>query len=194
MNKFKSLAAILSLALFTGCQSTSTVGGGAGEEGNSAVDGTVENKPLVIDDNTVRLNPNDTIDGEFSHGLLPNEFVNGERISHNFKPVYFAYDSANIEVVEKKKLKILAGFMESNVNLYLIVEGYCDERGSEEYNRSLSERRGLAVKDFLESLAPSIQTRINTIGYGEEKPVDTATTKEAYSKNRRAEFIIISKR
>lgn len=194
MNKFKILVVSLTLYLFVGCQSTSTAGGGTGESSQAAVNGTSENQSLNVDDNTIRLNPNDTIDGEFSRGLLPNEFVDGERINHNFLPVYFAYDSANIEQVENSKLKMLAGFLESNANLFLIVEGYCDERGSEEYNRALSERRGLAVKDYLENAAPSITARINTIGYGEERPVDTATTQEAYAKNRRAEFIIISKR
>ncbi|MCH2205072.1 MAG: OmpA family protein [Lentisphaerales bacterium] len=194
MNKFKILVVFLSLALFTGCQSTSTTGGGSGATSETAVNGTSENLQLSVDDNTIRINPNDTIDGEFGRGLLPNEFVNGEKINHNFLPVHFSYDSARIEQGENRKLKMLAGFLESNSNLFLIVEGYCDERGSEEYNRALSERRGLAVKDFLESVAPSITARINTVGYGEERPVDTATNQEAYAKNRRAEFIIISKR
>lgn len=190
----KSVFALLLLVLFTGCQSTSTVGGGSGEEVETSISGSGQNKPLEIDDNTIRLNPNETIDGEFGQGLLPNEFVNGERINHNFRAAYFAYDSAKIEQGDLRGLKMLAGFLESNSNLYLIVEGHCDERGSEEYNRALSERRALAVKDFIEGIAPSVSSRINTVGYGEEKLADSALTEEAHAKNRRAEFILISKR
>ncbi|MCM8528643.1 MAG: OmpA family protein, partial [Lentisphaeraceae bacterium] len=110
------------------------------------------------------------------------------------KPVYFAYDSAVIRNEEVAKLKMLAGFLESNPNLFLIIEGHCDERGSEEYNRALSERRALAIKAFVEKNASSVSPRINTIGYGEEKLADTALTNLAHAKNRRGEFIIISKR
>ena len=194
MTKTESVFVLLLLVLFTGCQSTSTVGGGSGESHETSITGSGDNKPLHIDDNTIRLNPNDTIDREFSQGLLPNEFVNGEKINHNFRPAYFAYDSARVEKGDYKGLKMLAGFLESNNNLYLIIEGHCDERGSEEYNRVLSERRALAVKDFLEEISPSIKIRINTIGYGEEKLADSALTQEAHAKNRRAEFILISKR
>ena len=194
MAKLRYLSALFILAVFTGCSSTSTSGaGGTGQ--NEASKNKTTNPPLEIEDNTIRLNPNDTIDGSFGQGILPNEFVDGERINHNFLPVYFAYDSAKIEGADNNRLlKMLAGFLESNTNLFLIVEGFCDERGSEEYNRVLSERRALAVKSFLESAAPSIQTRINTNGYGEEKLADPAVTNEAHAKNRRAEFIIISKR
>ena len=183
---------IVSLIGLTGCSSTSTAGAGGAPQASSNVNG--QSEAFTIADNTIKLNPNETINNQFSEGLLPNEFVNGERINHNFLPVYFAYDSANIESSENSKLKMLAGFLESNANLFLIVEGFCDERGSEEYNRALSERRALAIKSLLESAAPSIQARINTVGYGEERPADPAATPEAYAKNRRAEFIIISKR
>ena len=193
MSKFKLFLSLFVLVAMTSCKTTSTSGGAGSTAGTTAATATGEG-PLVVADNAIRLNPNQTIDDQFGLGILPDEFVDGEKINHNFQPVYFSYDSAKIESAENSKLKMLAGFLESNQNLFLIVEGYCDERGSEEYNRALGERRALAVKTFIQNAAPSVQARINTMAYGEEKPVDTATTAEAYARNRRAEFIIISKR
>lgn len=193
MLKLTQFLVIVSALFLFGCKTTKSGGTGAdGSKPDSMVDGT--DKPFSVTDNTVKIDPNETINSEFGRGLLPDDFVNGERINHNFKPVYFAYDSAVVREEEMSKLKMLAGFLESNPNLFLIIEGHCDERGSEEYNRALSERRALAVKDFVERNARSIATRINTIGYGEEKPADPGKSNMAHARNRRAEFIIISKR
>ncbi len=189
----------LSAGLFCSCSSQSagsaTGGGATGPKSgnNLGVKGTAQ-KPFTLDDNTIKINANKTINEEFGNGLLPNEFVNGERINHNFSATYFSYDSAVVHQQEVQKLKMLAGFLESNQNLFLIIEGHCDERGSDEYNRALSERRALAIKDFLEKTAPSLNARINTIGFGEEKLAEQGTTESAHTKNRRAEFVIISKR
>ena len=192
MTKNLLLVFISLVLLSAGCKTAGKSGGAVSGEGPTPVDGTDE--PFSINDNTVKIDPNETIGTDFGRGLLPDEFVNGERINHNFKPVYFAYDSAVIRNEEVAKLKMLAGFLESNPNLFLIIEGHCDERGSEEYNRALSERRALAIKAFVEKNASSVSPRINTIGYGEEKLADTALTNLAHAKNRRGEFIIISKR
>ncbi|MCM8540954.1 MAG: OmpA family protein [Lentisphaeraceae bacterium] len=193
MTKSLILTFLTASLLAVGCK-TAGKSGGAAANGNSpaVVDGTDE--PFSVNDNTVKIDPNETIGTDFGRGLLPDDFVNGERINHNFKPVYFAYDSAIIRQEEVAKLKMLAGFLESNPNLFLIIEGHCDERGSEEYNRALSERRALAIKEFVEKNASSVSPRINTIGYGEDKLADTALTNIAHAKNRRGEFIIISKR
>ena len=194
MNK-PLILALLSLSLvFASCKTAGKSGGSTSSETEApkVVDGTDE--PFRVNDNTIKIDPNETIGSEFGRGLLPDDFVNGERINHNFKPVYFAYDSAVIRQEEVAKLKMLAGFLESNPNLFLIIEGHCDERGSEEYNRALSERRALAIKDFVEKNASSVSPRINTIGYGEDKPADSSNTDFAHAKNRRGEFIIISKR
>ncbi len=194
MLKYLQFTILAASLILVGCKSTQK--GGAATGGSAAATGgtPISEEPFKVNDNTIPINPNKTITDKFGTGLLPDEFVNGERINHNFKPVYFAYDSAVIRAEEKNKLKMLAGFLESNPNLFLIIEGHCDERGSEEYNRALSERRALAVKDFIESSASSVSARINTIGYGEEKPADTGSDNTAHARNRRAEFIIISKR
>ena len=194
MFKYLQLTILAACLVLTGCKSTQKSGGGA-TGGSEATGGKpITEEPFKVNDNSIPINPNKTISDKFGNGLLPDEFVNGERINHNFKPAYFAYDSAVVRADEKAKLKMLAGFLESNPNLFLIIEGHCDERGSEEYNRALSERRALAVKEFVETSASSVSARINTIGFGEDKPADTGTDNMAHARNRRAEFIIISKR
>ena len=195
MLKFLNSLLLVSIFFLAGCKTKEGGGAAAAGSDNPAQGGNPElEEPFKVTDNTVPIDANETINDKFGRGLLPDEFVNGEKINHNFKPAYFAYDSAAIRNDEVNKLKMLAAFLESNPNLFLIVEGHCDERGSEEYNRALSERRALAVKEFVEKHASSVSPRINTIGYGEEKLADPGQDNMAHARNRRAEFIIISKR
>ena len=104
--------------------------------------------------------------------------------------VYFAYDRSTIGTSERSKVEALAKYLLENTQYHVIVEGHCDERGSDEYNRTLGERRALAVKDYLVNLGVGAE-RIETVSYGEEKPaVPDATTDSQHGKNRRAEFVI----
>jgi len=72
----------------------------------------------------------------------------------------------------------------------IMIEGHCDERGTEEYNLGLGDKRANSARDYLVSLGVSA-TRIKTISYGEERPFDPAHTEEAWAKNRRAHFVLI---
>lgn len=102
--------------------------------------------------------------------------------------IYFSYDKYSIGTSEKAKLDQVAKYMQANPKIGLIIEGNCDERGSAEYNRSLGERRALAVKDHL--IAIGLQgERMQTISYGEEKPAVTGTGEAVFSKNRRADLV-----
>lgn len=104
--------------------------------------------------------------------------------------VYFGYDKSTVGASEQYKVEALAKHLLANPNYYVIVEGYCDSRGSDEYNRALSERRALAVKSYLISLGVA-EGRVRTVGFGEEKPaVPQATTEVEHAKNRRAEFVL----
>ena len=104
--------------------------------------------------------------------------------------VYFAYDRATVGTSERPKLETLANYMLQHPTYCAVVEGHCDERGSEEYNRGLGERRALSVRDYLTSLGVDA-TRVETVGYGEEQPaVPNAMSEAQHSRNRRAEFVI----
>jgi peptidoglycan-associated lipoprotein len=103
--------------------------------------------------------------------------------------VYFGYDSAAVGPSEMPKIEQVASHMLSHPNYRVIIEGHCDERGSDEYNRALGQQRAFVVRDLL--LSKGIEEgRIETVSYGEEKPVVPNATDEAgHQKNRRAEFL-----
>lgn len=103
--------------------------------------------------------------------------------------VYFAFDRSYIGSSQRSKVEKVAEFLENNSQYSVLIEGHCDERGSDEYNRALGERRALSVKDYLVSLGVD-EDRIETVSYGEEKPVvSDAATAEEHARNRRGEFI-----
>ena len=99
----------------------------------------------------------------------------------NFPIVYFGYDRATITSEERPKLDKVAAYLQKYPQLYLIIEGHCDERGTLEYNRGLGERRAIGVKKYIESQGISGE-RIRTISYGEEK----LAVPNEHTKNRRA--------
>lgn len=102
--------------------------------------------------------------------------------------VYFDYDSADLSQAARNGLNKNYDLLKKSGDR-LEIEGHCDERGSDEYNLALGERRAKAVKSYLVTLG--IQPdRLTTISYGKEKPADPAHTEEAWAKNRRAEFMI----
>jgi peptidoglycan-associated lipoprotein len=103
--------------------------------------------------------------------------------------VHFAFDSAAVLTKEQSKLIIVSEKLKSDPSAKLLIEGHCDERGTEEYNRALGERRALALREAL--VAAGIDPeRIRTISYGKDKPADTGHDEAAWSKNRRGEFIL----
>ena len=101
--------------------------------------------------------------------------------------IYFSYDSAVVGAAYDDMIKALADYIKANPTYHLSIGGHCDERGSDEYNRSLGERRALSVKEALGALgiAPD---RVTTVSFGEDKPAVTGSGNEVYAKNRRADF------
>jgi len=116
--------------------------------------------------------------------------MNEDRAALAAYTIHFAFDSAAIKSSEKPSLESVAAALKSDVSAKLLIEGYCDERGTEEYNRSLGERRSLAAREALakDGIDPS---RIRTISYGKDKPADTGHDEAAWGKNRRDEFILL---
>ena len=102
--------------------------------------------------------------------------------------VYFEFDSATILANEKSKIESVADYMKkAPAENDLLVEGHCDERGTEEYNRALGERRALSIRERLTSLGVAA-IRIQTVSYGKDKPLDPEHNEAAWQKNRRGEF------
>jgi peptidoglycan-associated lipoprotein len=103
---------------------------------------------------------------------------------------HFAYDSAAVRKSEKANIQAVAAALKADSSAKLLIEGHCDERGTEEYNRSLGERRALALRGAL-AKAGIDPSRIRTISYGKDKPVDPGHDESAWAKNRRGEFVLL---
>jgi peptidoglycan-associated lipoprotein len=104
-----------------------------------------------------------------------------------FGVVYFDFDSAQVNPGERSKLEAVAAYLRDNAGVGLVVEGHGDERGSNEYNLALGERRALAVRAYLVGLGVD-GSRVQTKSLGEEQPVALGHDEASWSQNRRASF------
>jgi peptidoglycan-associated lipoprotein len=103
--------------------------------------------------------------------------------------VYFDFDNATLDYQAQELLKQKAMWLRDNPDANAVIEGHCDERGTNAYNLALGERRAESTKAFLVNLGIS-GARLTTISYGEEKPLDMGQNEEAWAKNRRAAFVL----
>jgi peptidoglycan-associated lipoprotein len=107
-----------------------------------------------------------------------------------FKDIHFDFDKYDIRPDAKPILEDIASWLLKNPPTKLSIEGHCDERGTNEYNLALGDRRAKSARDYLVALGiPS--NRIEIISYGEEKPLCTEETEECWAKNRRSHFVIL---
>ncbi len=107
--------------------------------------------------------------------------------ARSMKDIYFNYDSYELRASDQPTLQADAAFLKSHSNTRFTVEGYCDERGSIEYNLALGENRANSVKQALLHLGISAGS-IKTISYGKEKPICTEHNEACWQQNRRAHF------
>ena len=107
----------------------------------------------------------------------------------DFAPVYFAFDASNLKDSELAKIEAVAQHLQANPTRVVMVEGNCDERGSNEYNLTLGDLRAGSVRDYLLRLGIAAE-RVQTKSYGEEKPAVAGSGESVWSKNRRGEFAI----
>lgn len=105
--------------------------------------------------------------------------------------VYFDFDKFNVKPQYTANINKVADYLKAHPTDSLLVEGHTDDRGTEEYNLALGERRALSVRDRLVSAGVS-GDRITTISYGKEKPAVIGNTEEAHAKNRRGVFVLLS--
>jgi peptidoglycan-associated lipoprotein len=116
---------------------------------------------------------------------VPKEFM----AVASLKEVYFDFDKYDIRAEDAKTLDANAAWLKSNADNLVLIEGHCDERGTNEYNLALGERRAKATMNYL--VSQGIQAnRITIISYGEERPVCNEKTEACWAKNRRANFLV----
>ena len=109
-----------------------------------------------------------------------------------FQPVFFPLDSSELDDAGRAIVSANADIMKKYPSWVVTIEGHCDERGTAEYNLALGELRAVAVKTYLVALGVSAD-RLRTVSYGKEFPFDMGHSETAWSKNRRAHFVITSK-
>ena len=130
-------------------------------------------------------------DGQFATGVPFDQDPNFVRCTDvDFEPVYFGFDASNLQQSEMAKVEKVAAHLKQTGRV-VIVEGNCDERGSNEYNLSLGEIRAIAIRDYLVTLGVDAE-KIQTKSYGEEKPAVVGANEAAWSKNRRGEFAVFA--
>jgi peptidoglycan-associated lipoprotein len=109
-------------------------------------------------------------------------------VTSSLGDVFFDFDKSELRADAREQLKTNYHWLEENGSRKVVIEGHCDERGTNEYNLALGERRANSTKDYLVNLgaAPS---RLNTVSYGEERPFAVGHNEEAWAQNRRAHFV-----
>jgi len=185
------LAALMA-ATSTGCKTkpkniTPIPGGNASVAGSGSLlgrdsSGTVNGGGDVV---TVDQSGNIGLSGldEFENMLMDRDALAAQT-------VYFEVDRSEIHPDDLGKVEAVAGILAQDAQNKVLIEGHCDERGTEEYNRALGERRALSVRDALSGLGVSAD-RVRTMSFGEDRPADPGLNDAAYSRNRRGEFVLL---
>ena len=146
---------------------------------------TFQPGPTIYPQENPNVKPNTGIpEGDYPYGMIP------DRAALAAYTIHFAFDSAVIRNSEQASLQSVASALATDPNTKLLVEGNCDERGTDEYNRSLGERRALAAREALAKLNVD-PMRVFTRSYGKDKPVDTGHDEAAWQKNRRDDFVLL---
>ena len=120
-------------------------------------------------------------------GSMKEEVVPTHDHMAGMENVYFDFDQFTLSAAARDTLAGNAKYLKMNDGVQVVIEGHCDERGSDEYNLALGESRAIAAKNYLVSLGVSAK-RLSVISYGEEKPAMKGSNESAWAKNRRAEF------
>lgn len=137
------------------------------------------------------------VDGDYVTGIPLGErfegganFLGDDVVKGQFPPLYFGFDSYSVSSAEMPKIQQVATALRDNSSSRLIIAGFTDERGTQEYNRGLGERRAQAVRQALVE-AGIASDRIQTVSFGSEMPADPASNEAAWAMNRRAEFGVV---
>ena len=181
--KFSTVMAVLAVSLAvvtTGCK-YDKAGKGSGVNG----DGTDGQDISSANSSSMEGSLSDAAEGKF-------EDLYTRCTDVNFEPVYFGFDSTVVPQGELGKIDAVVQHLNSRQDRVVVVEGNCDERGSNEYNMSLGENRSIIIRNYLVQSGIAAN-RIQTRSYGEEKPAVEGHDESAWSRNRRGEFAIYQK-
>jgi len=131
----------------------------------------------------------ESLDARASSMEKGQEILEG-RTSGPLLPVYFDFDKSNIKQDQRARLEKNAEYLKQNKSAKVRIEGNCDERGTNEYNMALGERRAINAKKYLANLGIH-SDRLHTISYGEEKPLLHGHDELSWAQNRRDDFVLV---
>ena len=138
--------------------------------------------------------PTDFVDPQPAEEVIPTEIEALNRWAQekgHIRDAFFNYDEATLDGAAQEALQSSATWLKGQGAAYnLLIEGHCDERGTEQYNLALGDRRANTAKDYLATLGINAG-RIRTVSYGEERPFDAGHDDGAWSKNRRAHIVLV---
>ena len=126
---------------------------------------------------------------------LPADAEEANRVAQSrgyVQDAFFGYDEAALSADAQAALTGSANWLKKNGQYNLLIEGHCDERGTEQYNLALGDRRANIVKDYLSTLGVDA-SRMRTVSYGEERPFDAGHDDASWAKNRRAHLVLVGK-
>jgi len=204
-SKLGSIALVLILSLSAGCKkgqkNYTPLPGYSGTPGASSGIGKGQPilppaRPLNPDgagsngsDAATGVNNPDGVNGQPSREEIEGMLANREQFKAN--TVYFDFDKSVVKADGKENIQAVASYLKAHSDNKVAIEGHCDERGTEEYNRSLGERRALSARDALIAVGIGAD-RVVTRSFGEDKPAELGHDEAAWGKNRRGEFILLT--
>lgn len=178
---------VASVSLFnTGCAKKPVDSAGNGEAVSVPTTVTPSSTPTRDTGDTAGIyEPIDSGESSVSSEIKISE----GRTHEGLLPIYFDFDKSNVRDDQKERLVGNAAFIKANRNMKITIEGNCDERGTNEYNIALGERRAQAAKKYLINLGVSPDV-LYTVSYGEERPLLFGHDEYSWSQNRRDDFVI----
>ncbi|HEY2323203.1 MAG TPA: peptidoglycan-associated lipoprotein Pal [Thermoanaerobaculia bacterium] len=196
MKAFALSVVIVSLALVPACRSKKQVE--PQTHPDTIASATVpEVPPAPMPSNTTTVEPPHDFVQEttIKEEPLPNDIEELNRVAQQrglIADAFFNYDESTLSADAQSALQTSASWLKKNPQYNLLVEGHCDERGTEQYNLALGDRRANTAKEYLTTLGVDA-SRIRTVSYGEERPFDPGHDESAWAKNRRDHLVLVGK-
>ncbi len=158
---------------------------------------TVPDVPVTVD---TRVEPprdfvDPAVDARPTSEVLPSDMESLNRVVQQrglIRDAFFGYDESSLSSQAQAALSASATWLRENPNYNLLVEGHCDERGTEQYNLALGDRRASIAREYLVTLGVE-SARIRTVSYGEERAFDEGHNESAWAQNRRAHLVLVAR-
>ena len=125
--------------------------------------------------------------------VLSEDIIEANRVARERGDAFFAFDASTLDDDAQEALRQSAMWLRQNPEFRIRIEGHCDERGTEQYNLALGDRRADTAASYLVTLGVD-RSRISTVSYGEERPFEEGANEEAWAQNRRAQLVLAGRR